>query len=54
MPASVLHTYAERKGWKWATDEINETVRLLSRRFTDPADATSEAFEALRMRSGAG
>jgi tetratricopeptide (TPR) repeat protein len=34
------------KGLEWAADEINETVALLGRRFTDPTDAATEAFEA--------
>jgi Flp pilus assembly protein TadD len=34
------------RGLKWATEEINETVALLGRRFPDPIDTTVEAFEA--------
>ena len=34
------------QGLEWATEEINETVALLGRRFPDPTDATVEAFEA--------
>ena len=34
------------KGLEWATEEINETVALLGRRFPDPTDPTVEAFEA--------
>ncbi|MGW1667445.1 hypothetical protein [Streptomyces sp. NPDC002324] len=26
LPTSVLHTYAERKGWRWNTDEITDGV----------------------------
>jgi len=26
MPAAVLHTYADRKGWRWNTDEITDGV----------------------------
>ncbi|MFH0175311.1 hypothetical protein [Streptomyces cacaoi] len=26
LPASVLHTYADRKGWSWSTDEITDGV----------------------------
>ena len=37
---------ALKKGLGWATEEINETVALLGRRFPDPTDATVEAFEA--------
>jgi TPR repeat protein len=31
---------------EWATEEINETVALLGRRFTEPADAAVEGFAA--------
>ena len=31
---------------RWATEEINDTVALLERRFPDPADPSVEAFEA--------
>ena len=37
---------ALEKGLEWATDEINETVALLGRRFPDPTDPSVEAFEA--------
>src|SRR3712207_6105576 len=37
---------ALNKGVEWATKEINETVALLGRRFTDPAEPSVEAFEA--------
>jgi hypothetical protein len=37
---------AVEQGLTWAYTEINETVALLGRRFTDPVDDTSEAFEA--------
>ncbi|MGX9888874.1 hypothetical protein [Streptomyces sp. NPDC002276] len=26
MPAAVLHTYADRKGWRWNTDEITDGI----------------------------
>jgi TPR repeat protein len=34
------------QGLAWATEEINETVAILGRRFPDPTDPTVEAFEA--------
>ncbi len=38
---------ALNKGLEWATKKINETVALLGRRFTDPAEPSFEAFDYL-------
>jgi TPR repeat protein len=45
-PDVSLSEQALGEGLTWASTQINETVALLGRRFTDPAEDTSEAFEA--------
>ena len=46
-PAEPRSQEALDQGLRWATEEINESVALLGRRFPDPAAPSAEAFEAL-------
>jgi uncharacterized protein len=46
-PAEPCSREALDRGLRWATEEINESVALLGRRFPDPAAPSVEAFEAL-------